>query len=111
MHNARFGPLWSLVRERLVLKSRRTGSASAGQRALSPGSDHVDVSIRRYLTGPNCGGDGQPVCEALRKPTRLPVDLVIDPTLMTVVGVVLDLLGNPCEPRPRRATRTDALAL
>ena len=41
------------------------------------------------------------VCEALRKPAQLPVDLVIQPTLVTVVRVDLDVLGNP-GPRLRR---------
>jgi len=33
------------------------------------------------------------VWEAFHEPTQLPIDLVIDPALMTVVGVDLDVLG------------------
>jgi hypothetical protein len=35
------------------------------------------------------------VWEAFHEPTQLPIDLLIDPALMTVVGVDLDVLGNP----------------
>ena len=39
--------------------------------------------------------------EAFHEPTQLPIDLVIDPALMTVVGVDLDVLGNPGPARSR----------
>ena len=35
------------------------------------------------------------VWEAFHEPTQLPIELVIDPALMTVMGVALDVLGNP----------------
>ena len=35
------------------------------------------------------------VWEAFHQPTQLPIDLVFAPVLMTVVGVDLDVLGNP----------------
>ena len=38
---------------------------------------------------------GQPCWEAFHEQTQPPIDLVIDPALMTVAGVDLDVLGNP----------------
>ena len=35
------------------------------------------------------------VWEAFHDSTQLPIDLLIDPALMTVVGVDLDVIGNP----------------
>jgi hypothetical protein len=54
---------------------------------------HPSQCIRRIR--PNCYGWSAQVWEAFHKPTQLPIDLVIDPALMTVVDVDLDVLGNP----------------
>jgi hypothetical protein len=94
----RFGPPWSLAWERLISHRERPKTEMAGQQGHIFGSmAWTPPSIARYSSYSSklSWRSSALVWVAFHEPTQLPIDLVIAPALMTVVGVDLDVLGNP----------------